>query len=271
MWGHYQKRGRHTQSIAPSNYKTMADKEIVKAKEKNPTVEVLISQAIAQGLPVETMERLFTLREKVKAEQAREAFVEAVSHFQEACPIIEKTKKVLNKDGRSVRYQYAPLDAIAEQIKKPLADNGLSYKWEVENKPDLINATCVVTHKLGHSERSSFEVPIDKEGFMTAPQKYASALTFAKRYSLLNILGISTGDEDTDAVDVGKESTAKSEKSKIMFLLKSLGEKNQTKEEIEEAITRLTGLAIVDENLAEIVSRLEVLVKERHEYENSKV
>lgn len=245
--------------------------EVIVQENKNPTVEILISQAISQGLPVETMERLFALREKVKAEQAREAFVESVAQFQGVCPIIEKTKKVLNKDGRSVRYQYAPLDVIAEQIKKPLADNGLSYKWEVENKPGLINATAFVTHKLGHSEKSSFEVPIDKEGYMTEPQKYASALTFAKRYSLLNILGISTGEEDTDAVDVGKEKEPLDVKAKIMFLLRALGHDLKTKESVEKTIKTLTSLELEVKNYEEIKERLKILVDENKQdtYENN--
>ena len=228
-------------------------------------VAVFISQAIEKGLPVETMEKLFALREKVKAEQAREAFVEALSEFQSAVPVIKKNKTVLNKDGKSIRYQYASLDAIADQIKKPLVANGLSYRWEVENTPERIKAMAIVTHKMGHSESSSFEIPIDKEGFMTQPQKYASALTFAKRYSLINILGIATGDEDTDATDVGKEKAAKSPKAKIVFLLKTLGDKHTTKEDIASAVMNRTGLDLEEANYGEIVSRLEVLVKQQNE------
>ena len=247
-------------------------KEIVEIKEAkgNPTVEVLISQAITEKLPIETMEKLFALKERHDANVAKEAYVSAISTFQSNCPIIEKTKKVLNKDGRTVRYQYAPIDAIAEQIKKPLADNGLSYKWEVENKAGLISATAVVTHRLGHSEKSSFEVPIDTEGYMTAPQKYASALTFAKRYSLCNILGISTGEEDTDATDVDKEKDVKDVKAKIMFLLRSLGRSTADKDHIEKASKELAGLELEEKNYAEIVSRLEVLVKEKQENDNEK-
>ena len=46
---------------------------------------------------------------------------------------------------------------------------------------------------------STFKVPIDKEGYMNAPQKFASALTFAKRYAFCNAFGILTGDEDDDS------------------------------------------------------------------------
>lgn len=247
------------------------ENKIIKTEKQPATVDTFITQAISQGLPVETMEKLFTLREKVKAEQAKEAYVEALSKFQGGCPIIEKTKKVLNKDGRTVRYQYAPIDAIAEQIKKPLVKNGLSYRWEVENKEKMIKATAIITHKLGHSERSSFEIPIDTEGFMTEPQKYASALTFAKRYSLCNALGISTGEEDTDATDVGNQAKPKSEKSKITFLLRGLGVEPKNKEEAEKIVKEKTGLELIDKNYGEIVARLEVLFQEKNEYDNQKV
>jgi hypothetical protein len=76
------------------------------------------------------------------------------------------------------------------------------------------------------------------DGYMTAPQKYASAQTFAKRYALCNVLGISTGDEDTDATDVNKENTAKSDKAKIMFLLKAL--EKDSKEIIKNILTLTT-------------------------------
>lgn len=237
------------------------------------SVEGFIGQAIEKGVSVETMERLFSLREKVKAEQAKEAFVQALAYFQADCPIIKKTKKVLNKDGRSVRYQYAPIDSIVEQIKKPLSSNSLSYTWTVKNEEGFITAIATLTHVLGHSVSSDFKVPIDKEGFMSAPQKYASALTFAKRYSLCNVLGISTGDEDTDAVDVNKEKEPKSDKSKIVFLLRKIGYETSvmTKEEITEAIKKAVGLTLEEKNYGEIVGRLEVLVTENQDNDNSKV
>lgn len=237
----------------------------VVVSEQQTEVSVFIQQAIDKGLPVETMERLFALREKVNAEEARNAFHKAIAEFQNACPEVQKTKKVMNNDGQSVRYQYAPLDEIIKQIKKPLMNAGLSYSWNVKNDPEMIEATVKITHTLGHSETSSFQIPIDKGGYMTAPQKYASALTFAKRYTLVNALGISTGEEDTDATDVGKEPAPKSEKAKIVFLLKTLGQPHKSKAEIEKSIIALTKLEAIDGNLVEIVSRLEILVQEKND------
>jgi len=249
--------------------KVEPSKEIIKT-DQSETAN-FISQAIANNLPVETMEKLFSLHEKVKAEKAREAYVMALAIFQGQCPVVQKLKKVMNKDGRTVRYQYAPLDSIVEQVKGLLANNGLSYRWEVENKPGIIKATVIITHKLGHSELSSFEIPIDTEGYMTAPQKVASALTFAKRYTFCNALGISTGDEDTDATDVNKEPTAKSPKAKIVLALRTLGHEPKGTEEYAAIILKMTQLPLENKNLPGIVARLETLVDEKQQYENSNI
>jgi hypothetical protein len=243
---------------------------IVKSPKKDTSVDTFISQAISANVPVETMERLFALRGEVKAERAREEFVRAMSGFQSECPVIEKTKKVLNKDG-TLRYQFAPIDSIVKQIQGPLAKYKLAYTWKVVNDPGFITAVCIITHSMGHNETSDFKIPIDTEGYMTAPQKYASALTFAKRYSLCSALGISTGDEDVDATDQNKEKDAKSDKAKIIFLLRQMKYDTKTKESIERFVKELTTLELEEKNYGEIVNRLEIIVKERQEYDNSKI
>lgn len=251
----------------------MAKKETdvqIQEAPRQSEVDTFITLALTQKAPIETLEKLFALQKEVKAEQAKSAFVEAHARFQSQCPVIEKTKIVMNKDGRSIRYKFAPLDSIVEQIKKPLADNGLAYTWTVENKDGTMTAHCKVTHSMGHSESSSFTIPIDTEGYMTAPQKYASAQTFAKRYALCNALGISTGEEDTDATDVNKEAEPKDDKAKIMFLLRRIVPQIKN-EDVVEKIKELTQLEPTEANRKEIVARLGVLVSEKESYDNSKV
>ncbi len=240
------------------------DTEVVVQKQA-VSIESVIQNAIDKGVPVETMEKLLAMRRELKSEAATEAYTAALGQFQRDMPVIKKTKQVMNKDGATVRYQYAPLDAIVGQIKKELANNELSYSWDVRHTEGHMDVTCKITHVMGHSETSTLQIPIDKEGFMTAPQKYASAQTFAKRYTLLNALGITTADEDTDATDVGKEKGAKSDKAKIIFLLKTLKHSHKTKEDIETAVTKLTKLPLEETSFGEIISRLETLVAEQHE------
>jgi len=233
------------------------------------SVESFITKAIEANVPVETMEKLLAMRTQVKAEQAKEAFVTAMSQFQVNCPIIQKNKDVLNKDGKSVRYSFASLDSIVSQVKEILGECGLSYTTNVKNETGFVTAICKITHKLGHSEESSFMIPIDTEGYMSAPQKYASALTFAKRYAFCNALGILTGEDDVDAGDVGKRKEITgimSIKGKITYLLGKLG-LDVNKVDVITEIKNLTQLEVSDdeETLNEIKGRLEILVQEKQD------
>lgn len=177
------------------------------------SAESLIAQAIDKNVPVETMERLLVMRRELKAEKAKEEFDQAMADFQANCPVIEKKKKIdftSQRTGRRTNYNYAPLDVIVEQVKELIKKNGFSYKINTIVDSDWVTAICRVTHKLGHSEESEFKVPIDKEAFMNSAQKFASALTFAKRYAFCNSFGILTGDEDDDSMASGNE-TAKTD------------------------------------------------------------
>lgn len=233
-------------------------------------VDSFIETALKANASPETMERLFALHEKVQANIARGAFTQALSDFQKACPEIKKNKKVLNKNG-TLRYQYASLDSIGNQIKEPLSKNGLSYSWDVIKKENNMSVTVTITHVLGHKETSTLEIPIAVDQYMTEPQKYASAQTYAKRYTLINALGITTADEDDDATTAGikPEKNPPSAKAQIMLALRRLGRETDDKIVIQEAVMSITGLELVENNYEEIIARLHVSIKEKEEYEKS--
>jgi hypothetical protein len=171
--------------------------------------ERLIMTAIEKGLPVETMERLLAMRDKLVAEQARNAFFADLAEFQRSCPVIVKDKDVMNKDGRTVRYRYAPLDSIVRQIGGLLADHGFSYRFVTSAENDSVSVTCHTSHRFGHTESTTFISKIDPAAFMNLAQKFGSALTFGKRYAFLAAFGIMTGDEDDDS-----QSTSETEGQK---------------------------------------------------------
>jgi hypothetical protein len=183
----------------------MRKQKAVKTDEKalavftpDTNMEQLITHAIDKNVAVETMEKLLAMRRELKAEWAREQFHDSLSRFQAECPVIKKDTIVRNKGG-SERYRYATLDSILTQVKALLLKHGFNYKTDAKVEGTCVTATCVATHRHGHSEASSFMVPIDKEAFMNEPQKFASALTFSKRYAFCNAFGIQTGDLDDDA------------------------------------------------------------------------
>jgi hypothetical protein len=158
----------------------------------------LIQQAITQKVPIEVLERLLVMREKLQKEAAEIAFREAMSRFQSEIPVVEKKKRVYGKDGK-LRYAYAPLEDIVVTVQPFLEKNKLSYDIDTEMKDDMIAVKVTVSHVMGHTKDTHFKVPIDYDAYMTAPQKFASAQTYAKRYAFCNGFGILTGDDDNDA------------------------------------------------------------------------
>ena len=171
------------------------NKEVAKIVDLNP--EVLIAKAIEKNVPVETMEKLLAMRDKLKKEWAEEQFYKALAGFQSECPTIKKTKIVKDKHGK-IRYRYAPLESIIEQVKDLLKAYNFSYTIQSRLEDGQLIVTCELHHKDGHSKSSEFRVPIYDSNYMNNIQKYASSLTYAKRYAFCNATGIMTGDEDND-------------------------------------------------------------------------
>ena len=153
------------------------------------------------------MEKLLAMRRELKAEEAKEAFFRALAEFQAALPVILKDREVMGKDGKR-RYRYAPLSQIIAAIKSPMRESGFSFTLDSREEEGTVVAPCTIHHIGGHSETSTFRVPIDPQAYMNAPQKVASAHTYAKRYALCNALGIVTADEDDDATSIVPEDNA---------------------------------------------------------------
>lgn len=174
-------------------------KEIVPVQNsREVNAHSLIMAAIDKSVPVDVLERLLAMREKIQKEQAEIEFREAISHFQSECPIIPKRKEVYDKNGK-LRYRYAPIEDIVKAVQPYLAKNGLSYDIDTEPVEHGIMVVLTVSHVAGHQKVTKFSAPIQSDAYMSDPQKWASASTFAKRYAFCNGFGILTGDEDNDA------------------------------------------------------------------------
>jgi predicted Zn-dependent protease len=229
------------------------------------SVEAFISQAIDKQLPIETIERFLAMRKELRQDQAKEAFTMAMAQFQADCPVIAKTKEVKNKSGQ-VTYRYAPIDSIIIQVKKVLGENKLAYDFTETRDETRVTVTCTITHSLGHTKTSSFTVEIGSEAFMTDTQKYGARNTFAKRYAFMNVLGIATGDEDTDAKEIEAPvpkapKLPADPKAKIVALMRQLGHSDPNS--MKDRVIEFTQLDPNDPtNTQEIVDRLSVLLSE---------
>jgi len=160
----------------------------------------LLAQGIQHGLSVDAMERLLNMRRELQMEQARADFFAALATFQARIPAIPKNQiaRVTSQKG-SYSYRYADLADIQRAIAPVLADSGLSVTFDTEVDGGGYVIVAKVHHRGGHSERTTFRVPVDGGTRMNSAQAAGSALTYGRRYALCAALGIVTAEDDDDA------------------------------------------------------------------------
>lgn len=160
----------------------------------------LFDAAVKQGSAMEVIRELRQMEESQFQRSAKARFDEAMSLFQDECPVIEKQKLV--KDGESKRlYAYAPIEAIEIQIKPFRRKHGFKHSFDTDiNSADgWIIAKCIISHVGGHTETSSVKFPLGtKTSIMSATQQYSAAMTFANRRALANAYGLVLAGEDID-------------------------------------------------------------------------
>jgi hypothetical protein len=93
-----------------------------------------------------------------------------------------------------------------EQVRKPLADQGLSYTQIVQQTETGITLVTLLMHKSGQWISGNYPLPKGLDS-----QDMGKAITYARRYSLCAILGIAAEDDDDGAGAVQGEHRLKDE------------------------------------------------------------
>ena len=98
-----------------------------------------------------------------------------------------------DKSNPHFKNKYASLASVIDTIRKPLAENGLSYTQTTEVRDGGFVLVTTLRHMTGQWIASEYSLPN-----VSKPQELGSALTYARRYSLSAIACIAA-DEDDDA------------------------------------------------------------------------
>lgn len=161
-------------------------------------VSSLVALALREKVPVEVLERLVALQERVTQRDAEMAMAQALAKFQQECPSIRRVKTAaVSKNGvKQYEYHFAPLDEVARVIRPFLAKNGLSYTHDRSVTANEVEVICTLQHSDGAKRTATFRGPIDTSGGKNPIQQVASAGSYGRRYSLMDVLGLTTEDDD---------------------------------------------------------------------------
>jgi hypothetical protein len=126
----------------------------------------------------------------------------ALAAFQAELPVIvkESTAKVSSDKG-GYNYDYADLAAVSKVVLPLLGKHGLSFS----SKPTIVDGKFVLSYVLRHTGGDSDEgvYPLPSSG---TPQQVGSAITYARRYSLMALSGVFPQGEDDDGKKAGEVS-----------------------------------------------------------------
>ena len=156
----------------------------------------ILIYAMDKGADLAQIEKLMELQMRWEADQARKAYVVDMAEFKKSPPHIVKDKLVAFS-GTS--YMHATLGNVTASIVDGLARHGFSHRWDTEQQAGgIIVVTCILTHRLGHSERTMLSSKGDDSGKKNSIQQMSSAITYLQRYTLLAATGLATHDQGDD-------------------------------------------------------------------------
>jgi len=104
------------------------------------------------------------------------------------------------------RNRYASLDAILDDVRPILANNGLGISQEPIFEDGKAGVVTRIIHKSGETRESKLILPLKDQ----SAQGVGSALTYAKRYAISSVLMIAA-DEDEDG-EIASKPAVKIEK-----------------------------------------------------------
>ena len=109
------------------------------------------------------------------------------------------------------RTKYADLSACIEAVIDALNDNGIALVQRTHESDSGITIETLFIHESGETISGGvLHVPASKQD----PQGYGSALTYARRYSLMAACGIAPEDDDGNAASKAPKPVARSTKGK---------------------------------------------------------
>ena len=129
------------------------------------------------------------------------------------------------------KSRYADLSACVEAVVDALNNNGIGLVQRCYDNATGVMVETVFVHESGEVlECGILQVPASKQD----PQGYGSALTYARRYSLMAACGIAPEDDDGIAASRRTEVKSTVDEHKLADLLAAMDE-SSTLEDLQKA------------------------------------
>jgi hypothetical protein len=141
----------------------------------------------------------------------------------------DNVAKVKMRSGGEFSYRYATLDDIWDACRAALSKNGLAVVQIPSNDDEGFFLETILAHSSGEWVSSVMKLPVAADR-MSELQAMGSAITYARRYMLSAMVGVTTGDDDDDG-QIAAQSQQNTPKTTMTVtkLLKRLNQESDIK------------------------------------------
>lgn len=186
------------------------------------TVSMFERLARDPSVDVEKLQRLMDMQERVINRNAEASFNADLAQLQAELPMIEERGGIKDRNG-NIQSKYALWEDVNKAILPCLKRHGFSLTFRQEQKDAAICVTGVLSHKEGHSERTSITLPTDTSGSKNAVQAVGSSVSYGKRYTAGMLLNLISGEVDDDGHSAGGDFVSDEQAATLEALIADVG------------------------------------------------
>lgn len=132
---------------------------------------------------------------------------------------------IKNAINPHLKNKYADLGAVWDAVSPALVDHGLSVvQMPAPSDDGRLHMETVLLHESGEWISNVMVMPLSKAD----PQGYGAALTYARRYALASLMGVTQDDDDGERAvarreEAGSEPSAETQHKQLKSLLTTYG------------------------------------------------
>jgi len=176
-------------------------------------------------VPVDKLERLLEMQERISAKQAESDFNIALTAAQSEMGRISADGN--NPQTRSKYATYGKLD----RVLRPIYTNhgfALSFGTGEPIAPETVRVLCYLSHRGGHSRTYQVDMPADGKGakggdVMTKTHATGAAMSYGMRYLLKMIFNVAVGEDDKDGNPPKVATITENQAADVESLIQEVG------------------------------------------------
>jgi hypothetical protein len=182
----------------------VTDHRFPEVQEEKPqqevTTELMVMTAMEKGMSPELISRMMDLRDREEKYQAKKAFYQAKSAFNENPPEVLKDKENSQFSKGDKKAMYTSLGNLLKTVNPALGKHGLSASFDIQQSEGIITVSCCLSHSMGHTEKVTLSAPPDTSGgnSKNPVQQIKSTITYLRAATFEAAAGIAATDSNMD-------------------------------------------------------------------------